>query len=216
VTRPQGWRRPPARGRQPSAPDGYRSWAEQAAAATSWAEWFAAERLGNPHGTPVHPVPWALDWQRNPAAPLPPGYVLARCLCLVTVARRPDWHGQVRDSHGRLRFPVGPAVAVGDLCERTLGPDGAWHGCGAPLRQIAHRGAPYVFDFLLRDPDPHRCGRCPWCLHHPAPARRLAAVPAPASAPPQAPGGEPGPGRFGSMAAERAWVAAQRRLGKVG
>lgn len=219
--RPPGFKRPAPLAPAVEPPQArYRTWAEQAAAATSWPEWFAAERLGNPYGTPVHPLPPALDWQRNPAAPLPPDYVWARCLCMTTVVRPPGWHGQVRDVHGRLRYPVGPAVTVGDLCERTQDSGGTWHGCGAPLRQVRGPGEPYVFDFTLRDPDRHRCGRCPACLAHQvgqaAPGRRLHAVPAPpgiAVARRRRPAAAAG--RFPSMAAEKAWVAAQRRLGKV-
>jgi hypothetical protein len=105
---------------------------EDAAAATTWEEWVASQQLGSAglYAARVWPLPYALDWQRNPDAPCPPGFVWARCLCNA----RP-----VREATVRRYRPV---------CGWQLSPEeetGAarYAGCGAPLVRVARPDDPY-------------------------------------------------------------------------
>lgn len=232
--RARGWnpRRRPA-----PPPGGWLSAAEATAAAlaaTTWEQWQAAAAAQSRYSPVVLPLPRALAWQHNPSAPPPPGHTWARCLCFVTLVRPPSWHGQVRTVEGHLRYGVDPAVTVGSVCQRYLGPDGAWHGCGAPLRAVRRRDDPYPWGFWLVDPGPLRAAPGQHNGGEPSPAVVPAlrpavravdpTLPAPAdngrrqarldAARPLVVAGNGWP-RFGSMAAERAWVAAQRRAGQV-
>jgi hypothetical protein len=66
-------------------------------------------------GALIPPLPAALDWQRDPAVPPPPGYVRVRCHCLRTVARPPDWRGRAEGQ------TVRPSFTVGSVCDRCGG-----------------------------------------------------------------------------------------------
>lgn len=99
--------------------------AEAATMARTWAEWVAAQPAIGMYGGAVLAVPWRLDWQRNPAAPIPDGYVKVHCLCGWTICRPPEWRGKGNRP---------PTVTVGSKC---------WT-CAAPYQRLAHTGAPYV------------------------------------------------------------------------
>lgn len=117
---------------------------QAAMAATTWAEWEAAQPAPSAWGSKVTPVPWALNWQRNPEAPLPPGYVWLACLCITWAGRPPSWRGQVGNYFGddRRARQIGPAVKPGDICDR----------CRVPIVQLAKRTDPYPRVVVIPDP----------------------------------------------------------------
>lgn len=180
----------------------------------TWEEWLGPPRTATYHRRLMDHPPWTLDWQRNPAAPLPPGWVWGRCLCVAWAVRPPDFHGQVRDRDYAIRFTVGPAVTLGDPCDV----------CQAPLRQVRRPADPYPWPFDLIDPDASgeviQAGRrfraasgvkddltegsTAWAVD----LRTGVLVP-------YRPGGRPLArwSKFPSAAAERAWCASQRRQG---
>lgn len=193
--------------------------AELRQAAQSWEAWLrGGDKIGR-YGGQVDRPPHHLDWQRNTAAAVPPGFIWVRCLCFSLLVRPPSFHGQVR-SHvtGAIVRTVGPAVTVGDPCPT----------CGAPLQRIVDRDDPYPWPFDLHDPAAHPLSVVP--SPPPPPARPLSdLMPVPAL-----PGAgisvssvvsptTPAPGqparrwtpRFPSMEAEKAWVAAERRAGRL-
>jgi hypothetical protein len=116
---------------------------EAAMAATTWPEWEAAQATPSRWGARITPVPWALNYQRNPAAPLPPGFVWLACLCFTWAGRARAWRGQVvGDYWGSKRGrEVGPAVKVGDLCDR----------CRVPIVQLANRTDDYPRVVIVAD-----------------------------------------------------------------
>jgi hypothetical protein len=116
---------------------------EAAMAATTWPEWEAAQAGLGMYGAKITPVPWALNWQRNPAAPLPPGFCWLACLCMSWAGRARTWQGQmVGDYWGRQRVrQVGPATKAGDLCDR----------CHVPIVQLTKRGDPYPRVVIIAD-----------------------------------------------------------------
>jgi hypothetical protein len=135
-------RRPPPNRRHrydlsPAVPDRpeSRTVYQAAMAATTWAEWEAAQAQVSMYGARITPVPWALNWQRNPDAPLPPGHVWLRCLCLAWVGRPSSWRGEMgAEGFGRsYRRVVKPATSAGDICER----------CRVPIVQVAGRDVDY-------------------------------------------------------------------------
>lgn len=101
--------------------------------ARTWEEWEAAQPAIGYYGGRVLPIPWRLNWQRNPAAPIPPGYVKVHCLCGWTVCRPPEWRGRMTARNGGS-MAVKPAWTVGRQCET----------CGAPFQRLAHQGAAYT------------------------------------------------------------------------
>jgi hypothetical protein len=115
------------------APPEPKTKAEAAALARTWPEWEAAQPGIGMYGGRVLGVPWALDWQRNPRALLPPGFIWVRCLCFATICRPSDWRGRVLGRTGGYRA-VRPAFTVGDRCG----------GCGAPYQRLERRDGPYV------------------------------------------------------------------------
>lgn len=128
--------------RERRRPERYRPWErepepeaktkrEQAARATTWEEWEAAQPLNGV----VLPLPLALDWQRGGL--VPPGFLMVRCLCFVTLCRPATWQGLAWNS--THRHPIRPSFTVGDRCPQ----------CGAPYQRIAHRDDPYVIDLEL-------------------------------------------------------------------
>jgi hypothetical protein len=197
--------------RREPPPDPRRTWKSLAEArehARTWDEWLGAEASIGRYGASVAAPPWQLDWQRNPRAPIPPGWQWARCLCFATVVRPASWHGQVKDKNLLITRSTGPAVRIGDLCD----------ACGAPLVPIRRRTDPYVIDL---DPP---TGPAPAVSRHAGGVPQLAAAlrdgsldPGPATPPavlrPAPRRHAPAPSRFPSMAAEKAWVAARRRQG---
>jgi hypothetical protein len=116
---------------------------QAAMAATTWAQWEAAQAATSSWGARITPVPWALDWQRNPAAPLPPGYVWLACLHLTWAGRAKDWQGKMTSAwEGRANRVVRPVSTAGDLCER----------CRVPIVQLANRTDPYPRLVIIADP----------------------------------------------------------------
>jgi hypothetical protein len=115
-----------------------RTRAEAAALARTWPEWEEAQPGIGKFGGRVLGVPWALDWQSNPRAPLPPGFIWVRCLCFATVCRPPDWSAQVRTRNGGMQR-VRPSFTVGSRCDR----------CQAPYLRIEHRDDPYEITLEL-------------------------------------------------------------------
>lgn len=105
---------------------------DDAAAATTWEEWVASQVVGSAgqYAARVHPLPYALDWRRNPDAPPPPGCVWARCLCGVRPIREATWR-RYRAICG-WRLDDDP-----DTGERR------WTGCAAPFVRVARPGDPY-------------------------------------------------------------------------
>lgn len=88
------------------------------AQARTWAEFMAM--MPNGHNAKLPAPPHRLDWQRNPRAPIPPGYTRAVCLCGDTIVREPD------------TLPK-PRVTVGSRC----------FVCNAPYLRAREWGEPY-------------------------------------------------------------------------
>lgn len=135
------------------------------------AEWDALVPRG--HNATIPSLPWRLDWQRNPKAPLPPGYALVRCLDGWTLVREPDARPKpkltigsrcpdckapllrIKDRRDPYRPPEGFLLAR-CLCRLELYrviygwqlPDGPCERCGAPQQQVADSDAGYSMDIL--------------------------------------------------------------------
>lgn len=185
-------------------------------APATWEEWLGPPRTFAYFQRIIARAPWTLDWQHNAKAPLPPGWIWGRCLCCAWAVRPPDFHGQVRDKEWSIRYTVGPGWTIGDDCAT----------CGAPLQRVKHRSDPYPWSFDLQDPEAGgqviEAGNRFRAGSGEAPDLTATTVAwsvdlrtgglVPRRSPPPLERWS----RFPSMAAEKAWVAAQRRERRTG
>jgi hypothetical protein len=165
-------------------------------------------------------VDWTADWQKNPKAPIPAGWVWARCLCFAFLIRPPGWRDQVRTYDGRILRTVSATVHVGDICPVCL----------APILLIDRRSDPYRWPFVINTPP----GRLVPCSCHPVSTPSPLSVPKAREVPSPEPTRKSGwygpyqpagrvlasrPGTltrwspFPSRGAEAAWVQSRRRQG---